>query len=88
MLKKGCISLEQFVDIYSVIILGGLNLETKRAKEISESPVMAHVSHNGTQVYIQSVNDQSETAHVYHLKNPNERYEVQVSQLEEGTTLK
>lgn len=48
---------------------------------------MAHVSHDGTQVYIQSVNDQSETASVYHLKNPDKRYEVHVSELEEHTTL-
>lgn len=58
-------------------------MDKNRAKEIAASPIMAHVSHNGTQVYIQGVDEQSETAHVYHLKNPNEKHDVHVSELQE-----
>ncbi len=60
-------------------------MDVNRAKEIASSPVMAHVSHNGTQVYIQGVDEKSQMARVYHLKNPNERHEVHVSELEENS---
>ena len=62
-------------------------MDVNRAKEIAASSRMAHVSHNGTQVYIQGVDEPSEMAHIYHLKNPNERHEVHVSELQEGNAL-
>lgn len=62
-------------------------MDVRRAKEISQSPVMAHVSHNGSQVYIQGVDEQSETANVYHLKDPNQRHSVHVSELQEKGAL-
>lgn len=62
-------------------------MDTERAKEIATSPVMAHVSHQGTQVYIEGVDAQSEMASVYHLKNPNEKRKVHVSELDEHNAL-
>ncbi|SIS77798.1 H-type small acid-soluble spore protein [Alicyclobacillus vulcanalis] len=58
-------------------------MDLRRAKEIASSPVMAHVTHDGHQVYIQSVDDGSGKARVYHLKNPDHRYEVHVGELTE-----
>ncbi|WP_067622395.1 H-type small acid-soluble spore protein [Alicyclobacillus acidiphilus] len=61
-------------------------MDVNRAKQISESPVMAHVTHNGQQVYIQSVDEESEMARIYHLKNPEQEHDVHVSNLTERTT--
>ncbi len=58
-------------------------MDLKRAKEIASSPVMAHVTHEGHQVYIQSVDEGTQKAKVYHLKNPDHRYEVHVHDLME-----
>ncbi|WP_206832523.1 H-type small acid-soluble spore protein [Alicyclobacillus fructus] len=58
-------------------------MDLERAKEIASSPVMAHVTHSGHQVYIQSVDERSQKAKVYHLKNPDYRYEVDVQELTE-----
>jgi len=58
-------------------------MDLQRAKEIASSPVMAHVTHDGHQVYIQSVDEGSQKARVYHLKNPDHRYEVHVHELTE-----
>ncbi len=58
-------------------------MELQRAKEIASSPVMAHVTHEGHQVYIQSVDEGTKKARVYHLKNPDRRYEVHVHDLTE-----
>ncbi|MDI9260648.1 H-type small acid-soluble spore protein [Alicyclobacillus sendaiensis] len=58
-------------------------MDLQRAKEIAASPVMAHVTHEGHQVYIQSVDEGTQTATVYHLKNPDHRYAVHVRDLTE-----
>ncbi|WP_054710129.1 small acid-soluble spore protein H [Bacillus sp. JCM 19041] len=54
-----------------------------RAQEISESPVMAHVTYDGTPVYIQHVDEQSNTARIYALDDPNNELDVSLASLEE-----
>ena len=39
-------------------------MDTKRAKEIASSPIMANVTYNGTPIYIESVNENKGTAKV------------------------
>ena len=62
-------------------------MDVKRAKDIAASPIMARVTHNGTQVYIQDVDEQAQMANVYHLKNPDERHQVHVKELSEDQAL-
>ncbi|WP_078593395.1 H-type small acid-soluble spore protein [Evansella clarkii] len=52
-----------------------------RAKEISESPDTIKVTYQGTPVYIQHVNDDSETARVFPLDEPEKEQEVQLAHL-------
>ncbi|MFC3886031.1 H-type small acid-soluble spore protein [Bacillus songklensis] len=58
-------------------------MDAQRAQEIAASPVMAHVTHNGAQVYIQRVNEQDGTASIYHLEQPEIQQEVPVHSLKE-----
>ena len=62
-------------------------MDINRAKEIAASPIMTRVSHNGTQIYIQGVDEKSQTARIYHLKNPDEKHNVHVSELQEHSAL-
>ena len=58
-------------------------MNTQRAKEISTSPVMAHVTCNGVPIYIQHVNENNDTARIYPLGQPEKEQEVAISNLEE-----
>ncbi|GAE36966.1 H-type small acid-soluble spore protein [Halalkalibacter akibai] len=55
----------------------------QRAKEISESPVMAHVTYNDTPVYIQRVSEDTDTARIFPLAEPENEQEVNLSSLVE-----
>ncbi|MBB3112646.1 small acid-soluble spore protein H (minor) [Paenibacillus phyllosphaerae] len=54
---------------------------TQRAKEIAASPTMANVTLNGIPVFIQHVDEQSETARVYPLDQPEAEETVPLRQL-------
>lgn len=56
-------------------------MEVQRAQEIASSAKMANVTYNGTPIYIQHVNEQSETAIIYPLNDPQNEQEVALSQL-------
>jgi small acid-soluble spore protein H (minor) len=56
-------------------------MNTQRAKEIAESPVMANVTYNGSQIYIQNVDDASELARIYLLDDPQDEKEVAIKDL-------
>ena len=58
-------------------------MNTQRAKEISESSIMANVTFNGVQVYIQHVDDKTETARIYPLEDPEKEQQVSLSELTE-----
>ncbi|RYM06651.1 small acid-soluble spore protein H [Sporolactobacillus sp. THM7-7] len=61
-------------------------MNPQRAKEITESPVMVNVTHNGERVYIQHVDENKETARVYPLGQPENEREVPVGSLNEHDT--
>ena len=59
-------------------------MDKRRAKEIASSPIMANVTYNGTPIYIESVNDNKETANVHALNQPKNTQEVPLTTLVEG----
>ncbi len=71
--------------LHTVIAMrkGGLEMEAQRAQEIMNSPKMVTVTHNGTSVYIEHVDQQQGTATVHPLDNPDEKQNVSVSSLQE-----
>lgn len=56
-------------------------MEKNRAKEIANSPIMANVTYNGSQVYIQNVDENTGTANIYPLERPEEEQQVSVDDL-------
>lgn len=58
-------------------------MDSQRAKEIALSPVMANVTFEGEQVYIQQVNDDNSTARIYPLESPNNQQVVPIASLTE-----
>ncbi|MGE5630563.1 MAG: H-type small acid-soluble spore protein [Caulobacteraceae bacterium] len=56
-------------------------MDEKRAKDIASSPVMANVTYNGTQVYIENVNENNGTASIYPINQPGNKQEVPVTSL-------
>ncbi|MES9681878.1 H-type small acid-soluble spore protein [Bacillus sp. AFS001701] len=58
-------------------------MDKQRAKEIAASPVMANVTYNGDQIYIQNVDEEKETARVYILNRPEDEIDVALKSLTE-----
>ncbi|UOY92491.1 small acid-soluble spore protein H [Ectobacillus sp. JY-23] len=58
-------------------------MDKQRAKEIASSAVMANVMYQGTQVYIQHVDEQTETARIYPVNNPQQEQNVPLQGLTE-----
>ena len=58
-------------------------MDKRRANDIASSPVMVNVTHNGTPVYIESVNENNGTANIYPLNHPKSRQEVPLTSLVE-----
>ncbi|WML34831.1 H-type small acid-soluble spore protein [Clostridium sp. OS1-26] len=58
-------------------------MDKVRAKEIASSTIMADVTHNGTRIYIESVDDNKETAKIHPLNNPKSEQEVSLTDLME-----
>ncbi|NSL50941.1 small acid-soluble spore protein H [Calidifontibacillus erzurumensis] len=56
-------------------------MDCQRAKEISQSPVMANVTYNGVPIYIQNVDEKRNTARIYPLHDPENEQEVPVASL-------
>jgi small acid-soluble spore protein H (minor) len=63
---------------------GGSQMNIQRAQEIAESPVMANVTYQGTQVYIQHVDHERETARIYPLNNRQNEQDVPLNSLIES----
>lgn len=61
-------------------------MDKKRAEAISTSPDMVNVTHQGTPVYINKVNDDG-TATVHTLGNHDEKRQVSLTELQEHGTL-
>ncbi|MBB6444948.1 small acid-soluble spore protein H [Bacillus benzoevorans] len=58
-------------------------MEMQRAQEIASSPVMANVTCNGENVYIEHVDQQKGLATIHSLNNPNQKQSVSVTSLNE-----
>lgn len=58
-------------------------MDTKRAKEIAESPIMADVTLNERPIYIESVNGIKQTANVHYLDQYSKPEEVSLVNLVE-----
>lgn len=58
-------------------------MDKRRAKQIASSAIMANVTYNGTAIYIESINDNKETAYIHPLNQPKNRQEVSLSTLSE-----
>ena len=58
-------------------------MDIQRAKEIASSPDMADVTLEGTPIYIQKVNEETLTALIYPLRQPEVPQEVPVGRLTE-----
>lgn len=63
--------------------LGGVSMDEKRAKEIVNSPVMAHVTYGGAAVYMESVNEAKHTCTIHYLNDESRKIEVPVKALVE-----
>ena len=56
-------------------------MDKSRARGIASSPVMASVTYNGTPIYIESVDESSETANIHPLDQPGNKQEVPLTSL-------
>lgn len=51
-------------------------MDKQRAREIASSPVMANVTYNGSQIYIEAVNENKDAASIHLLDQPQNSQEV------------
>ncbi|MGM8216696.1 H-type small acid-soluble spore protein [Bacillaceae bacterium W0354] len=58
-------------------------MDRLRAQEIAESPDFKNVQYKGKKVYIQRISEDSDTARIYYLDDPQNEIEVQLSDLRE-----
>lgn len=58
-------------------------MDAKRARDIASSPTMINVTYNGTPVYIESVNENSGTANIHNLNQPDSKQQVPLTNLKE-----
>lgn len=58
-------------------------MDQQRAKEIAASSVMANVTFDGQQIYIEKVDEQNGTATIYPLAQPEQKQNVLVDYLVE-----
>ncbi|MBW7573408.1 H-type small acid-soluble spore protein [Caproiciproducens faecalis] len=59
-------------------------MDKQRAKEIISSPVMADVTYNGTKIYMENLNESSQSCIVHFLNEPVTKLNVPLSSLEEN----
>lgn len=59
-------------------------MDKRRAKEIASSPVMADVTYDQTQIYIERVDEHKGTAVIHPIKQPTVRKEVSLNDLIEN----
>jgi small acid-soluble spore protein H (minor) len=58
-------------------------MNIRRAKEIAESAEMKNVTYDGTPVYIQHVDEETESVRIYPLGQPEQEQSVPVNSLDE-----
>lgn len=57
------------------------NINAQRAQEIVDSPNMVNVTYQGTNVYIQHVDEKSDMARIYPLNEPEKEQTVPLNSL-------
>lgn len=60
---------------------GVIIMDSKRAKEICVSKEMAHVTYEGSPIYIEKVNENKDTASIHFLNRPEYSQEVHLTHL-------
>ncbi|WP_070000728.1 H-type small acid-soluble spore protein [Cellulosilyticum sp. I15G10I2] len=58
-------------------------MDKNRAKEIASCPTMMNVTCNGVPIYIENINEKSNTANIHALDQPERKEEVSLSSLVE-----
>ncbi|QQK78769.1 small acid-soluble spore protein H [Salicibibacter cibi] len=58
-------------------------MDEQRAQEIAHSPDMKHVTHGGTPIYIQHVDEENGTARIFPVDQPEKEQSVSVNSLME-----
>lgn len=58
-------------------------MDKKRASEIVSSPVMADVTYNGIQIYIESISNDNQSAVIHPIDQPGDKKKVNLSSLTE-----
>jgi small acid-soluble spore protein H (minor) len=58
-------------------------MDAQRAQEIANSQTMAHVTYNGSRIYIEHVDQQNGTATIHSLDEPTNKQNVSVANLME-----
>ncbi|WP_026580801.1 small acid-soluble spore protein H [Bacillus sp. J33] len=58
-------------------------MNAQRAQEIASSSIMANVTYNGENIYIEHVDQQNGTATIHSLNDPNNKQSVSVTSLQE-----
>lgn len=58
-------------------------MDRRRAKAITSSPNMTHVTYNGISIYIENVDEETGIAEIYPLDQPSNKLEVPVTSLVE-----
>lgn len=56
-------------------------MNKQRGKVIASSPIMANVTYNGTQIYIESINEINNTANIHFLNQPERKQKVSLNSL-------
>lgn len=56
-------------------------MNKQRVKEIVSSPDMVNVTYNGSQVYIERVNENNNTAGIHYINQPENKLEVSLNSL-------
>ena len=59
-------------------------MDNQRAKEIISSPDMKNVTYNGTRVYMESLNESSQSCIIHFLNQPVTKLNVPLTSLEEN----
>jgi small acid-soluble spore protein H (minor) len=59
-------------------------MDNQRAKEIISSPHMMDVTYNGTKIYMESLNESSQSCIIHFLNQPVTKLNVPLSSLEEN----
>lgn len=56
-------------------------MNIQRAREIVSSPNMVNVTYNGSEIYMERINDSDNTCTIHYLDNPKRKTDVNLTSL-------